>query len=157
MCQKYVSKGGKWYPAKEKVALKNYSDKTIKNPSTDEKYKDEEIKPGEDYIYSGADRAALYELWQSKVETFGQDFRNNPEFLQAVRNMGYSNYKKYLKDIGFDEKKLEEDFAKKAEEVNTHELPKRIKALDNLAGGRDFSGAGQDMKGAFGSPPGFER
>lgn len=153
----YISKGGKWYPAKEKVALTNYSEKTIKNPSTDEKYKDEEIKPGEQYMYAGADRAALYELWKAKVEHFGEDFRTNPEFLQAVRNMGYTNYKKYLKDIGFDEEKMEKDFAEKAEIVATHDLPKKVKALDILAGGRDFSGGGQDMKGDFKLPPGFEK
>ena len=153
----YISKGGKWYPAKEKVGLKNYSDKTIKNPSTDEKLKDEEIKPGEDYIYSGPDRAALYELWQAKVENFGEDFRTNPEFLQAVRNMGYTSYKKYLKDIGFDERRMEEDFVKKAEEISSHELPKKVKALNTLAGGRDFSGGGQDIRGDFKLPPGFER
>ena len=153
---KYVSKGGIWHPAKEKVALKNYSDKTIKNPSTDEKYKDEEIKPGEDYIYSGADRAALFEMWKAKVEHFGEDFRTNPEFLQAVRNMGYTSYKKYLKDIGFDEKKLDEQFAKNYEEVNKHDLPKKVKAIEILAGGRDTSGGGQDMKGEWKLPPGFK-
>lgn len=154
---KYVSRAGVWHPAKEKVALKNFSDQPIKNPSTDEKYKDEEVKPGEDYIYSGADRAALFELWKAKVENFGEDFRRNPDFLQAIRNMGYSSYKTYLKDIGYDETKMEEDFKKNAEEVNKHELPKRVKALDTLAGGRDFSGSGQDIKGDFGLPPGFDK
>jgi hypothetical protein len=149
----YISKGGIWHPAKERVGLKNFSEKTIKNPSTDEKLKEEEIKPGEDYIYSGPDRAALFELWQVKAETLGTDFRQNPEFLQAVRNMGYSSYKKYLKDIGFDEKKMEEDFKKKAESISSHELPKRVKALDTLAGGKDFSGSGNDMKGGFDKPP----
>ena len=153
----YISKGGKWYPGKEKVALKNYSEETIKNPSTDTMLKDQEIKPGEDYIYSGPDRAALYELWAAKVEHFGEDFRTNPEFLQAVRNMGYSSYKKYLKDIGFDEKKLDEDFKKKSEIINLHELPKKVKALDTLAGGKDTSGGGQDMKGDWKLPSGFER
>lgn len=153
----YVSKGGKWYPAKEKVALKNYSEKTIENPSTDEKFKEEKVKPGEDYIYSGADRAALYELWKEKVEYLGGDFRTNPDFLQACRNMGYSSYKKYLKDIGFDEKKMEEDFEKKAEKVVKHELPKKVKAIDALAGGKDFSGGGQDVKGDFNTPPGFNK
>ena len=152
----YVSKAGVWYPAKEKVALKNFSEKAIKNPSTDEKYKDEEVKPGEDYIYSGPDRAALFEMWKAKVENFGEDFRRNPEFLQAVRNMGYSSYKKYLKDIGFDEKKMEEDFKQKAEEINKHELPKKVKAIDMLAGGRDTSGGGQDVRGEWKSPPGFK-
>ena len=153
----YISKAGKWFPRKERVALKNYSDKTIKNPSTDERLKEEEIKPGEDYIYSGPDRAALYELWKVKAEHFGEDFRTNPEFLQAVRNMGYTSYKKYLKDIGYDEKKVSEDFAKQAEEITKHELPKKVKAIDTLAGGRDFSGSGQDMKGGFTLPPGFDK
>lgn len=153
----YISRGGVWHPMKERVALKNFSNKTIKNPSTDEKYKDEEIKPGEDYIYSGADRAALYEMWKAKVDNFGEDFRRNPEFLQAVRNMGYSSYKKYLKDIGFDEKKLDKEFESKAEKVNMHELPEKVEALDVLAGGKDTSGGGQDMKGEWKAPPGFDK
>lgn len=152
----FISKMGKWFPAKERVALRNYSDKTIKNPSTDEKYKGEEIEPGQDYIYSGPDRAALFELWKDKVEHYGEDFRQNPEFLQAVRNMGYTSYKKYLKDIGFDEKKMEEDFAKNAEKITKHDLPSRVKALNTLAGGRDTSGGGQDMTGGFTIPPGFK-
>lgn len=153
----YHSNKGVWHPAKERVALKNYSDKSIKNPSTDEKLKDEEVKPGEDFIYSGPDRAALYDLWQAKVNTFGTDFRTDPEFLQAVRNMGYSSYKKYLKDIGYDEKKVDEEFAKKAEEITLHDLPKKVKAIDMLAGGMDTAGGGNDIKGAFKAAPGFEK
>ena len=152
----YVSKGGVWHPSKEKVALKNFSDKTIKNPSTDEKFKGEDVKPGEDFIYSGPDRAALFELWKVKAENFGTDFRKDPEFLQACRNMGYSTYKQYLKDIGFDEKKMEEDFSEKAEQVNLHELPKKVSAIDILAGGKDTAGGGQDMKGDWKLPPGFK-
>lgn len=154
----FISHKGKWYPQKEKVALKNYSKKIIKNPSTDPKYKGEKIEPGEDFIYSGGDRAALFELWRNKIEEgfLGQDFRSNPEFLQAVRNMGYTSYKKYLKDIGFNEEKVDKEFEEKAEVVNKHELPKRVEALDTLAGGRDTSGGGQDMKGDFSLPPGFQ-
>ena len=153
----YISKAGVWHPAKERVGLKNNSDKAIKNPSTDEKLKDEEVKPGEDFIYSGPDRAALYELFLEKSSTKGTDFRTDPEFLQAVRNMGYTTYKKYLKDIGYDEKKVEQEFLEKAEKINTHELPKRVKAINQLAGGRDTSGSGMDMKGDWSSPPSFEK
>ena len=156
MSPSYISNKGKWFPQKEKVALKNYSEKIIDNPSTDEKLKGDKIEPGEDFIYSGPDRAALFELWQAKVEHFGEDFRTNPEFLQAVRNMGYTSYKKYLKDIGFDEKKIDEEFNEKAEKITKHELPKRVEALNTLAGGRDTSGGGQDMKGDFSIPPGFK-
>ena len=154
---RFVSKGGKWYPQSERVALKNNSTATIKNPSTDEKLKNEEIRPGQDYIYSGPDRAALFALWQEKVEHFGEDFRKNPEFLQACRNMGYTSYKTYLKDIGFNEEKMEKEFAEKAEEVTSHELPEKVEAIDRLAGGADTSGSGQDMKGGFKAPPGFDR
>lgn len=153
----YHSKMGVWHPSKERVALKNYSDKTIKNPSTDEKFKDEEVKPGEDFIYSGPDRAALFELWKDKVANLGTDFRTDPEFLQAVRNMGYQNYKKYLKDIGFDEKKAQEDFDERAEKVNLHELPKKVNAINTLAGGMDTAGGGNDMRGDFKAPPGFDK
>lgn len=153
----YNSLMGVWHPKKERVALKNFSDKPIKNPSTDEKLKEEEIKPGEDFIYSGPDRAALYELWKAKVDNFGTDFRTDPEFLQAVRNMGYSSYKKYLKDIGYDEKKVKEQFEETAEKINLHELPKKVKAIDMLAGGMDTAGGGNDMKGDFKSPPGFDK
>jgi len=149
----YISKGGKWYPRAERVALKNNSKETIKNPSTDEKLKKEEIKPGQDYIYSGPDRAALFELWKAKVDHLGTDFRKNPDFLQACRNMGYTSYKTYLKDIGFNEEKMEKDFAEKATVVTSHELPDKVKAIDRLAGGKDTSGGGLDKKGAFGSPP----
>ena len=154
---RFISKGGKWYPQNERVALKNNSDKVIKNPSTDAKLKDEEIKPGHDYIYSGPDRAALFELWKEKVEHFGEDFRRNPEFLQACRNMGYNNYKTYLKDIGFNEENMEKEFAEKATIVTSHELPEKVAAIDQLAGGKDTSGGGQDVKGDFKLPPGFEK
>jgi hypothetical protein len=153
----YNSLMGVWHPSKERVALKNYSDKTIKNPSTDEKFKEEEIKPGEDFIYSGPDRAALYELWKAKVDNFGTDFRTDPEFLQAVRNMGYSTYKKYLKDIGYDEAKVKKNFEETSEKINLHELPKKVKAINALAGGMDTAGGGNDMTGDFKSPPGFDK
>ena len=153
----FHSHGGVWTPAKEKVALKNNSNKVIKNPSTSEKLKGEDIKPGEDFIYEGPDRAALYELWRVKAETFGTDFRKDPEFLQACRNMGYQGYKAYLKDIGFDEDAMDKKFAENCEKVVLHELPQRVKALDMLAGGMDTAGGGNDIKGDFKAPPGFDK
>ena len=74
---RYVSKDGVWHPQKERIALKNLSGKT-------KTIDNEEIKHGEEYIYKGADRAALFELFKEKVKTFGQDFRQNTEFLQAT-------------------------------------------------------------------------
>lgn len=143
---KYVSKEGVWYPAKERIALKNLSGKT---KIVDGK----EIQPGDDYIYEGADRAALFELFKAGVETFGQDFRKNPEFLQAVRNQGFQNVDEFLKAMGYDEKKALEEFEKKASVIHKDELPEKVKMVQILGGGQDTSGGGQDRYGGFGPQP----
>ncbi len=152
----FVSNGGVWHPAKERVALKNNSTKAIKNPSDkDSKYADEKINPGEDFIYEGADRGALFELFKDKVETFGMDFKKNPEFLQGIRNQGFDSVEKYLEHIGYDEEKLEKEFFKKATVITKHDLPKKAKALNILGGGMDSSGSGEEVYGAFKQAPGI--
>ena len=143
---KYISKEGEWYPAKERIALKNLSGKV---KMVDGK----EVQPDDDYIYEGADRAALFELFKEGVEKFGQNFRSNPDFLQAVRNQGFQNVEEYLKAMGYDEKKSLEEFEKKASVVHKDELPKKVKMIETLGGGQDTSGGGQDRYGGFGSQP----
>lgn len=143
---RYVSNKGVWFPAKERIALKNLSGKT---KVVDGK----EIEPGDDYIYEGPDRAALFELFKEGVETFGQDFRKNPEFLQGVRNQGFPSVEEFLKFIGYDEKKAEEEFEKKASKVHKDEIPKRVEMVRTLGGGTDTSGGGQDRYGGFGPQP----
>lgn len=143
---KWVSKEGEWYPAKERIALKNLSGKV---KIIDGK----EIQPGEDYIYEGGDRAALFELFKANVEKIGTNFRSNPEFLQAMRNQGFNSVDEYLKAIGYDEKKSEEDFNKKAKKVHKDEIPKRVEAIKVLGGGQDTAGGDQDRYGGFGPQP----
>lgn len=143
---RYVSREGVWYPAKEKIGLTNLSGKT---KTVDGK----KVEPKEPYIYEGPDRASLFELFQAKVETFGQNFRNNPEFLQAVRNQGFQSVDDYLKSIGYDEKKVQEEFEKKASIVHKDELPKRVKMVETLGGGVDTTGSGKDRYGGFGPQP----
>ena len=63
MCPTFVSKDGIWHPAKEKIGLVNRSGKT---KTIDGK----RIKPGDPYIYEGADRAALFVLYQDKLIAF---------------------------------------------------------------------------------------
>ena len=93
----YISRDGVVYPAKERIGLRNNSDKTIINPSSkDSKFAGEKVGPKEHYIYEGPDRAAALELFKAGVKTFGQDFRTSPDFLQSVRNQGYDNPEKYL-------------------------------------------------------------
>ena len=130
----WISNGGTWHPAKEHVVLPHLAG--TKNE-----------------IYDGPDRAALLELFRAKVETFGQDFRTNPDFLQGIRAQGYDNVDKYLESIGYDEAKEAANFKKKAEKVTTHEIKKRVKAINTMGGGRDFSGGGQDKRGGFGQRP----
>lgn len=143
---KYHSKAGVWHPAKEKVGLTNLSGKV-------KVVNDKEVQPGEPYVYEGPDRAALFELFLAKVETFGQDFRKNPEFLQAIRNQGFNNVDEYLKFVGYDEKMVEEEFQKKASVVNKHELPERVKSIETLGGGGDTTGTAKPRYGGFGEQP----
>ena len=149
----YVSHGGEWHPAKERVALKNISGKTIKNPSdASSKFANEEIKPGEDFIYEGADRAALYELWLNKSETLGMDFRQDAELINRVRQLGYKSVAEYAKLMGYDANKAKEEFDKKATVVVKHDLPAKVEAINTLGGGNDSSGSGNDRFGDFGVP-----
>lgn len=140
----FISKGGKWVPSKETVGLVNKSNKIIK-------YNGQDIKPGEPFVYKGADREALKMLHQQGVESLGSDFKNDPEFRQAVRNQGFENIEEYLKHIGYDAEAEEKRFAQVSEEVKSHDIPKKVKEIKTLAGGRDFTGnKNNDVMGGFG-------
>src|SRR3990167_2850487 len=139
MCPTFVSKDGIWHPAKEKIGLVNRSGKT---KTIDGK----RIKPGDHYIYEGADRAALFVLYQDKVETLGIDFKKDPEFINRVRQLGYT-IEEYLKAVGYDEEQVKKDFEEKASVVNKHELAEKVKAVETLGGGTDTSGQGHDKYG----------
>lgn len=130
---RFISKDGVWHPAKEKVALTNH-------------------KTGEPYIYDGADRAALFELFQQKVETLGQDFRFDSDLLNRIRQLGYKDVEEYLKFIGYNKEKVEADFKKNATMVSRHELPEKVAAIEKMGGGTDTSGQGNDIPGGFGKP-----
>jgi len=142
----FISKDGVWHPATERVALRNLSGKVREVDG-------EKVQPGDEYIYKGPDRAALFELFQQKVENFGQDFRTNPEFLQAIRNQGFTSVDEYLKLIGYNAEKVEADFKKKASIVHKDELPKRVKSIEVLGGGQDTAGDAKTRYGGFGEPP----
>jgi len=150
----YISKDGVCHPAKERVALRNNSNETIKNPSAEwSKFYGEEVKPGEEYIYEGADRASLFELYLQKVETLGIPFWDDPDLVSRVRQLGYKDVKTYARAMGWDKEKVEEEFKKKAEVVNKHELPNKVAAIKKLGGGIDTSGQGKNRYGGFGEVP----
>jgi len=140
----FTSDEGVWHPAKEKVALTNHSGKTITLPDGTK------VKDGEPFIYSGPDRGALIELHERGEESLGSNFRTNPEFLQAIRNMGFQNVEEYLKSIGYDSESEKARFKKISSVVTKHELPKRAKMVKDMGGGQDTAGGGLDRWGGFG-------
>lgn len=141
----YISLEGVMHPAKEKVGLVNHSDQPLKHPITGEM-----IGPGDPYIYEGPDRAAMLELYladkSGAVTTFGQHFSQNTDFLQMVRNLGFSTKDEYLKFIGYDPKVSKDNFDKKASTINKHELPKKVEAVKVLGGGKDYSQGSQNNR-----------
>jgi len=143
---RWVSDRGTWYPAKERIALKNLSGKV---KLVDGK----EVQPGDDYIYEGPDRSALFELFDLKVETLGQDFRKNPEFLQAVRNQGFQDVSKFLEAYGYDDEKVKKEFEEKYSATHKDEIPKRVKAIETMGGGVDTAGVSKAKLGGFGPQP----
>lgn len=165
---------GVWHPAKENVALKNNSNKTIEIEQTDVsgvKFK-KLIPPGSSYIYEGPDRAAMFQWWEENGKptaeqmkdktdgnvTFGDDFRKNSEFMEyygKFRQMfGFKDVEEFLKYLGYDPKKSHNRFLEKASMVNTHDAPNRIEELQRLGGGTDNANPGKNLRyGGFGDMP----
>lgn len=155
---------GKWHPAKERVALKNYG------PTFKDKRTGEVIETGMDYIYEGPCRAALFELWEAngkpteeqmkenkELMTLGEGYRQNKEFLDsystARQAFGFNSVDEYLKYLGYDEVKIKADFEKKAAVVTKHDLPKRVAEIKKLGGGDNKANPGRDLRyGGFGEP-----
>jgi hypothetical protein len=143
----WVSKRGKLFPARERIALENKSDKAIK-------YNGEIIEPGMQFMYDGPDRQALKELSESGEDHLGQDFIDSNEFLQMVHESRFKgDVDAYLKSVRYDFDKDEEDFEKRAVEVSSHEIPKKVNEINIMGGGRDMSQGSQgtnDVIGGFG-------
>lgn len=152
----FISKLGEWHPAKEKIGLTNQGEKTIK-------YDGKNVKPGDPFVYDGPDREAVKVLNQEGHKNragelvLGQDFRNDPDFLDAIakRNFprGEEGVKQYLEFIGFSEEEASKNFNKRMGTVQAHEVPKKVKAINELGGGRDYSGQGNNVYGGFGDSP----
>lgn len=150
----FISERGVFHPAKEKVSLKYGGSKPIakKNLPVGVTISGEVLNPGDDFLYDGPDRAALEVIHKETNGDgiLGFDFRNDPEFIQSVRNRGFNTVDEYLKSIGYDEAKDKEKFEKKAAKVKSHDVEARVNEIEILAGGRDFSGSKNDIIGGFG-------
>ena len=163
---------GIWHPAKERVALKNYSDKSIKlkKKADDGKEYTETIHPGEDYIYEGPDRAALFQWWEEngrisqeemkKLDgnvTMGEDFRMNQEFREqfakARQMFGFNTVEEYLNYLGYDAEKGRQRFEQSASKVTKHDMPQKISEIKKLGGGQDYATGKLNRYGGFGDAP----
>ncbi len=165
---------GVWHPAKERVPLYNRSDKSIEieqTASDGKKYK-QTIPPGASYIYEGPDRGAMLQWWEENGKptaeqmqeringsvTFGEDFLKNSSFMEQYskfRTMfGFKDVNEYLIYIGYDQKKLHENFLKKASIVATHDAPARVNEIQMVGGGTDRANPGKNIRyGGFGEMP----
>lgn len=151
----WISKGGLMYPAKERVALTNNSDKPI---IVDGK----EIQPGEPYIYEGSDRAAEYELAQMygvdeegkpKQGYIGIDCLKDPEMIMRAKQLGYNTVDEYARAMGYNPELAEKQIKEKEKVIVKHEQPKKSEGIRKSGGGTDFSGQGEDVYGGFGNNP----
>ena len=109
------------------------------------------VKEGENFLYNGPDREAVKVLKEQGVESLGKNFKTDPEFLQAVRNMGFNTVDDYLKHIGYDEKSEIEKQEKLTMIINKHESPEETDEILVMGGGKDMSGnKNNDAIGGFG-------
>jgi hypothetical protein len=152
----FVSEKGVFHPAKESVNLvyqgkKDIARKDLPAGVTISSSK-EFLKTGDSFLYDGPDRAALAVIFkETNGDGFlGNDFRNDPEFIQSVRNRGFNSVEEYLKAIGYDEAKDKKKFEEKISRVQAHEVEKKVNEIEVLAGGKDYSGSGNDIIGGFG-------
>jgi hypothetical protein len=149
----FISFRGMFFPAIESVSLKYEG----KSPIPKEKLSKyitiagDVLNPGENFLYKGPDREAMYMLKEQGLEYLGQDFQHDPEFLQKVRAFNFNTTKEYLEFVGYNEDKDRKRFEGLAQKVSIHELPSREAEDFLLAGGKDSSGD-NDIIGGFGEP-----
>ena len=154
---KFISEEGVYVPSIERVALKNKSDETIINPSMEgSKYFGEEVKPGEDFIYEGLDRAAIKMIKEQEgedAETMGTHFTESTELFELARSKGYDSVEDYVKKLGYNSDKAKAIAAKNKKKINTHSLPPKVKGKKISGGGTNQTGSGGDLMGGFGAEP----
>ena len=135
---RFISVDGKWKPAKERTSLVNTGEEAIEA-------NDEQVQPGEDYIYIGDDRDALKILKESGGE-LGVDFRHDPDFLQRIRNIGCKEPEEFIRLYQGDINRAKANLEKEEKKVNSHRLPPRKKGINVHTGD-------ESIKGGFGEIP----
>jgi len=95
----------------------------------------------------------MQQLFEEGVDHLGGEFRNDPELITRVRQLGYKDVDEYAKIMGFDKKKAKAKFEEQSAVVQRHENPTKAKKEPIPGGGIDTTGQGQDRLGGFGDPP----
>ena len=136
----YISLEGVWYPAKEHAVL-------------------EHLVGTKDEVYDGPDRSAESELatafgvdedGKPKVTTFGMNFRENPDFIDFIRQRGFKDAKEYLDYIGYDAEAAKKVFDKKAALIIKHQSPARKPETTITGGGISTAPGNETLIGGFG-------
>ncbi len=67
---------------------------------------------------------------------------------------GFKDVNAYLEYIGYDQKKLHENFLKKSAIVATHDAPSKVAEIQRVGGGTDNANPGKNIRmGGFGDMP----
>jgi hypothetical protein len=142
---RYISKVGKWKPVQEF-------------------YVNADAQPGEDPIYKGPDRGALEQLRElgmldengKILDTPGTEPHQNSDMILRARQFGFDNVYKFLKEVyNYDresaEKLADVEIAKLRPHTKQGES-KLATPIQELGGGRDYSGSGKHRSGGMGEP-----
>lgn len=129
----WISKFGKWTPAKEYVV-------------------DPKAPKGKE-VYEGPDRAALLELKIADQEFLGEDYRMNSDLIIKARQLGYTDVDKFLKEVyNVDRASMEKKNEILDKIVVDHKDAPRVKAIKQEGGGTDRANPSNSISGDFGVP-----
>jgi len=149
---KFVSIGGEWSPRQESFSMTNTFGRTLSSNLIVGPDGSHEVKEGDLFIYTGPDREAVKMLKAENLDFFGRNFKTDPEFLQATRNMGFNSPADYLKQIGFDEEEEIKKQKKNAKKIVKGGIKKTADEVNYLAGGKDSTGNKENnFVGGFGA------
>ena len=126
----WISKGGIWEPAIERAVIG---------------------KRGEEHIYEGPDRAAMEELKNAGVTSFGQHYSQDPEMIMRARQLNYKDVEEYLSMYNYNKADADKAYEVAKATLVTHADPPKKVSVKTVGGGADTAG-GAGRTGAFGKP-----
>ena len=148
----FRSVGGEWRPRQEQFSMINNFGRVLESDMIVGPDGSHKVKEGDLFIYTGPDREAVKMLKEENLEYFGRNFKSDPEFLQAVRNMGFSSPEDYLKNIGFDEEAVIKEQKKNSIKIEKGKIKEKAEEVAYLAGGKDTTGNKENnFIGGFGA------